>query len=104
MLSSAIVTCAALRSASLYTATVGTPRRFAVAITRHAISPRFATTNLRISGGVLSKGGQVELWRRWGDAVLTADQGSFAHSGAAIVGHIAEGPGSARNNIDDVPP
>jgi hypothetical protein len=29
-------------SASEYTATVFTPRRFAVRITRHAISPRFA--------------------------------------------------------------
>lgn len=40
----------ACRSASLYTATVGTPSRCAVVSTRHAISPRLATSNLSIAG------------------------------------------------------
>ena len=41
-----IVTCLALRSASLYTATVLMPSLFAVENTRQAISPRLATSNL----------------------------------------------------------
>src|SRR5690606_9395563 len=40
--SSAVATCRALRSASEYTATVRAPRRFAVRMTRQAISPRLA--------------------------------------------------------------
>lgn len=39
---STISTCIALRSASLYTATVWMPSRFADLITRQAISPLFA--------------------------------------------------------------
>lgn len=42
-------TCAC-RSASLNTATEGMPRRRAVASTRHAISPRLATSSLLIAG------------------------------------------------------
>src|SRR5689334_15152802 len=45
--SSASATCNALRSASEYTATVRMPKRFAVRITRHAISPRLAIRILR---------------------------------------------------------
>lgn len=41
-----MATCAALASASLYTATVLIPRRLHVRITRHAISPRLATSTL----------------------------------------------------------
>ena len=41
-----MATCMAFLSASLYTATVLTPRRRAVLITRHAISPRLATSSL----------------------------------------------------------
>lgn len=40
--SSACATCCEFASASLKTATVLIPRRLHVAITRHAISPRFA--------------------------------------------------------------
>lgn len=41
-----LLTCNALASASLYTATVATPMRLAVLITRHAISPLFAMSTL----------------------------------------------------------
>lgn len=41
-----IATCIAFLSASLYTATVFTPSRWAVFITRHAISPRLAIRSL----------------------------------------------------------
>lgn len=41
-----LLTCKASASASLYTATVATPMRLAVLITRHAISPLFAMRTL----------------------------------------------------------
>jgi hypothetical protein len=54
--SSAMRVCTAYLSASLNTATVGMPRRLAVRITRHAISPRLATSSLLNSGAALSRG------------------------------------------------
>ena len=48
-----IFTCCELRSASLKTATVLMPSFFAVRITRHAISPLFATSTLSSSGASL---------------------------------------------------
>ena len=48
-----IFTCCEFRSASLKTATVLMPSFFAVRITRHAISPLFATSTLSSSGASL---------------------------------------------------
>lgn len=48
MLILTIETCKEFSSASLYTATVFTPSRLAVRITRHAISPLFAISTLSI--------------------------------------------------------
>lgn len=50
----------ACRSASEYTATVGMPRRPAVASTRHAISPRLATRSLAMAGRKPGTAGLVE--------------------------------------------
>src|SRR5436190_798327 len=49
-------TCCEFASASEYTATVRTPRRFAVSATRQAISPRFA---IRIFLNTLSSRGLI---------------------------------------------
>jgi len=50
MASSAMATCGARASGSEKTPTVLMPRRFAVRMMRHAISPRLATSSLLKSG------------------------------------------------------
>lgn len=55
----------ACRSASLYTATVGTPSRCAVVRTRHAISPRLATSSLSIAGRPVLHAAALLLSARW---------------------------------------
>src|SRR5512142_2878931 len=66
-LSSASLTCSAVRSASEYTATAPMPMRFAVRITRQAISPRFA---IRILRNTLALPGGLALLEEGGDAFL----------------------------------
>src|SRR5881394_3242618 len=63
--SSASFTCSAPRSASEYTATVRIPMRFAVRITRQAISPRLA---IRILRNTLALPGRLALFEERGDA------------------------------------
>lgn len=52
--SSAMATCKADLSASLYTATVGMPILLAVVIIRHAISPLLAISSFWMREGALS--------------------------------------------------
>src|SRR3954463_6762641 len=71
--SSAISTCSALRSASEYTATVRMPMRFAVRITRQAISPRLA---IRILRNTLALPGRLALLEERGDAFASVGGGA----------------------------
>src|SRR5437879_7225043 len=68
--SSARLTWLALRSASEYTATVRTPSRRAVRITRHAISPRFAIRILPNTSTSSPPPGRLALLEERGDALL----------------------------------
>src|SRR6267142_416397 len=68
--SSASLTWRALRSASEYTATVRTPSRRAVRITRHAISPRLAIRTLPNTSVFSSPPGRLALLEERGDALL----------------------------------
>src|SRR2546425_12217785 len=67
--SSASLTWLALRSASEYTATVRTPRRRAVRITRHAISPRLAIRILPNTSVFSPPPGRLALLEERGDAL-----------------------------------
>src|SRR5712664_4579824 len=68
--SSASLTWLALRSASEYTATVRTPSRRAVRITRHAISPRLAIRILPNTSVFSPPPGRLALLEERGDALL----------------------------------
>src|SRR3954463_11458657 len=72
-LSSACLTCSAARSASEYTATVRMPMRFAVRITRQAISPRLA---IRIFRNTLALPGRLALFEERGDAFASVTGGA----------------------------
>src|ERR1700704_4530062 len=67
---SASMTWRALRSASEYTATVPTPSRRAVRITRHAISPRLAIRTLPNTSVFSPPPGRLALLEERGDALL----------------------------------
>src|SRR3989441_8783181 len=67
--SSARLTWLALRSASEYTATVRTPSRRAVRITRHAISPRLAIRTLPNTSVFSQPPGRLALLEERGDAL-----------------------------------
>src|SRR3954468_13392710 len=71
--SSASLTCRASRSASEYTATVRMPMRFAVRITRQAISPRLA---IRILRNTLALPGGLALLEERGDAFASLGRGA----------------------------
>src|SRR4051812_3568718 len=71
--SSPVSPCSAWRSASEETATVRIPMRFAVRITRHAISPRLA---IRILRNTLALPGRLALFEERGDAFASVAGGA----------------------------
>src|SRR5437764_8760253 len=81
--SSASFTCSAPRSASEYTATVRIPMRFAVRITRQAISPRFA---IRILRNTLALPGRLALLEEGGDAFSSLGRGADLGDAARGIG------------------
>src|SRR6266571_4608873 len=104
--SSASLTCSASRSAAEYTATVRTPSRRAVRITRQAISPRLATRSLPNTLAFALGPGRLALFEERRDALLAfrrdADLGD-APGGIRDQRVVQRPPGDGPDELLDFP-